>query len=271
MYPGIHAEKKPDHPAVIMGGSGQVVTYGELGARSNQLARVWREAGLQTGDHVAIFLENHPRYMEVVWAGMRSGLYVTAINCFLTAPELSYILNDCQAKAIVTSAAKEEIIAQLDGELAAPNIQSRLMMDGAQHGYDAYEDAIEACSSKNLEKETLGTTMLYSSGTTGRPKGILRELSGVHPSEFPYPAPLGPIYGYNEDMVYLSPAPTYHAAPMAFINATLGWGRHRHHDGEIRSGSCSGVDRETSRHPQSMGPDHVQPNAQASGVGSDRV
>jgi long-chain acyl-CoA synthetase len=224
MYPGIHAETKPDHPAVIMGRSEETVSYGQLGARSNQLARFWRSTGLKEGDHVAIFLENHPRYMEVVWAGLRSGLYVTAINSFLTAPELSYILNDCQAKALVTSAAKREVIAQIEGELAAPNVQSRLMMDGIHAGFDPYEEALETQSTDRIENETLGTTMLYSSGTTGRPKGILRELTGVHPSAFEYPRALGPIYGYREDMVYLSPAPTYHAAPMAFINATLGWG-----------------------------------------------
>ena len=224
MYPGIHAEKKPDHPAVIMGRSEEVVSYGQLDARSNQLARLWRAAGLKEGDHVAVFLENHPRYMEVVWAGLRSGLYVTAVNSFLTAPELSYIINDCQAKAFVTSKAKEDLVAQLEGEFAIPNVRSRLMMDGEHPGYDSYEAAIDGYSTDPIENETLGTTMLYSSGTTGRPKGIIRELTGIHPSEFENPRPLGPIYGYREDMVYLSPAPTYHAAPMAFINATLAWG-----------------------------------------------
>lgn len=224
MYPGIHAEKKPDHPAVIMGRSEEVVTYGQLEARSNQLARFWRSAGLQEGDHIAIFLENHPRYMEVVWAGLRSGLYVTAINSFLTPPELSYILNDCQAKALVTSNAKKEIIAHLEGELATPGVQSRLIMDGTHADFGSYEEALASESAERIEKETLGTTMLYSSGTTGRPKGIIRELTGVHPSESETSRPLGPLYGYNEEMVYLSPAPTYHAAPLAFINATLSWG-----------------------------------------------
>jgi long-chain acyl-CoA synthetase len=224
MYPGTHAEKKPDHPAVMMGSSGEVVTYAELEARSNQLARFWRSAGIKEGDHVAIFLENHPRYLEAVWAGLRSGLYVTAINSFLTAPELAYILNDCGALALVTSRAKQQIVSQLEGVNSAPQLRCRLMMDGTTAGYDAYEAALESESTLRIERETLGTTMLYSSGTTGRPKGIKRELSGAHPSEFANARPLGPIYGYNEDMIYLSPAPMYHAAPLAFVNATLGWG-----------------------------------------------
>ncbi len=224
MYPGTHAEKKPDHPAVIMGRSQQTVTYGELEARSNQLARLWRSTGLKEGDHVAIFLENHPRYMEVVWAGLRSGLYVTAVNSFLTTPELSYILNDCQAKALVTSRAKREIIVQLEGENATPEVHCRLMMDGVVDGFESYEEGLDSESTERIEEETLGAAMLYSSGTTGRPKGIMRRLPGIHPSENAATSALGPIYGYNEDMVYLSPAPTYHAAPLAFINSTLCWG-----------------------------------------------
>jgi acyl-CoA synthetase (AMP-forming)/AMP-acid ligase II len=224
MYPGTYVESKPDHAAIIMGRSEETVTYRELEARSNQLARLWRGAGLREGDHIAIFLENHPRYLEVVWAGLRSGLYVTAINSFLTAPELSYILNDCQAQALVTSHAKQDIVAQLDSEHATPAVHSRLMMDGVMTGYESYEQAIDSESSQRIEKETLGATMLYSSGTTGRPKGIMRALTGVHPSESMTAQALGPIFGYNENMVYLSPAPTYHAAPIAFINATLCWG-----------------------------------------------
>jgi acyl-CoA synthetase (AMP-forming)/AMP-acid ligase II len=224
MYPGTHAEKNPDKAAVTMARSGVVVTYGELETRSNQLARLWRSAGLREGDHVAIFLENHPRFLEAVWAGLRSGLYVTAINSFLTAPELAYILNDCGALALVTSQAKSEIVSRLEGENAAPGLRSRLMVDGTLSGFDAYEDAIASESGERIEKETLGTTMLYSSGTTGRPKGIKRVLTGLHPSDSPNAVPLGPLYGYNENMVYLSPAPMYHAAPLAFVNATLCWG-----------------------------------------------
>ncbi|HSS10349.1 MAG TPA: AMP-binding protein, partial [Acidimicrobiales bacterium] len=84
MYPGLHAKERPDKPAIIMGRSGDVVTYGQLDARSNQLAHLWRSAGLRRGDHVGVMMENHSRYFEVVWAALRSGLYITPINSFLS-------------------------------------------------------------------------------------------------------------------------------------------------------------------------------------------
>ena len=109
MYPGAHAATTPDRPALVVEPSGEVVTYRELDERSNQLARLWRSHGLQTGDHVAVFMENHLRYFEVVWAALRSGLYLTAINSYLTAEEVGYILSDSGARSVVTSPAKATV------------------------------------------------------------------------------------------------------------------------------------------------------------------
>src|SRR4051812_26857208 len=106
MYPGTYAQTAPDLPAVIMAGSGEGVTYRQLDDRSNQLAQLLRAAELQRGDHIALFMENHPRFFDVVWAALRSGLYITAINSHLTAPEVSYIVQDCEAHALVTSLGK---------------------------------------------------------------------------------------------------------------------------------------------------------------------
>src|SRR5437763_11928760 len=128
MYPGTYAEKDPERPALIMGGSGEVVTYGELDARSNQLAHVLRNAGLKRGDHIAMFMENQPRFMEIVWAALRSGLYITCVNSHLTAPEVAYIVQDCEARAFIASAALSRIAA--DVEFSG----LRLMTDGAVGG-----------------------------------------------------------------------------------------------------------------------------------------
>ena len=106
MYPGVHSVSTPEKPALIMAPSGEEVTYRELDERSVQLSRVWHELGLRRGDHVCVFMENHPRYFEVVWAALRSGLYLTTINSYLTAEEVAYILEDAGARSVVVSPAK---------------------------------------------------------------------------------------------------------------------------------------------------------------------
>ena len=113
MYPRVHAATSPDKPALIMGTSGEVVTYGELDERSCRLARLFWDAGLRPGDHVAIFMENHPRYFEVAWAALRSGLYLTPVSSYLTPDEAAYVVNDCQARALVTSVARREVAEQI--------------------------------------------------------------------------------------------------------------------------------------------------------------
>jgi long-chain acyl-CoA synthetase len=224
MYPGDHADSTPEKPAIVMAGSGAVVSFGELEERSNRLARLLREAGLSRGDHIALFMENQPRFMEVVLAALRSGLYVTAINSFLTAPEVAYIVRDCEARALITSAAKAAVVAELEGQHAVDRVHTRLMVDGTAAGFDAYESAIAAHSPERLPDETMGATMLYSSGTTGRPKGVRGPLPPYTPTENPGPAALAVLFGFEEEMTYLSPAPMYHAAPLAFSSGALSHG-----------------------------------------------
>ena len=220
MYPGTHARTAPDRPAVVMATSGEVLTYRELDERSNRLAHLLRAAGLQRGDHMALFMENQPRFMEVVWAALRSGIYITAINSHLTAEETAYIVGDCGARAFVSSRQLSEVAGGIDWS-SLPEVTTRLMVDGAIDGFDAYEEAVAAHPATPIDDESNGTTMLYSSGTTGRPKGVLRALPEGHPGdEDPRAVGTGTVYGFREGMVYLSPAPMYHAAPLAFsVNA----------------------------------------------------
>jgi acyl-CoA synthetase (AMP-forming)/AMP-acid ligase II len=213
VYPAVYAASSPDKPAVIMGGSGATMTYRELDERSNRLAQLLRAAGLRRGDHVALFMENHLRYLEVTWAALRSGLYLTAINSYLTPSEVEYIVEDCGATAFITSTAKAGVAAQV----AMPSrVSVRLSVGGAE-GFDDYETALAAHPPTPIDDESMGTFMLYSSGTTGRPKGVKRPLGDVHPRDpDPTVAGLQVLYKFRESMVYLSPAPMYHAAPLAY-------------------------------------------------------
>jgi acyl-CoA synthetase (AMP-forming)/AMP-acid ligase II len=224
MYPGDHAQDQPDKPAVIMNGSGEIVTYRQLDERSTQLARLLREAGLRPGDHVAMLMENNAHFLEITWAALRSGLYMTPINSYLTSEEAAYIIKDCGARAFIGSHAKRDVAAGLEGENAVPEVGLRLMVGGTIPGFEAYETSIAAHDTKHLEDESMGAFMMYSSGTTGRPKGIMRALTGEKPSDSLGPATMGLLFGWRKDMTYLSPAPLYHAAPIVFCNAALSFG-----------------------------------------------
>jgi acyl-CoA synthetase (AMP-forming)/AMP-acid ligase II len=219
MYPGAFVQDTPDKPAVIMGTSGEVVTYRDLDAAANQASHLFRSLGLQPGDHMAFCLENHPRYFALAWGAHYAGLYYTAMSSRLTTDEMAYIIEDCGARAFVTSAYKRDQAAELLGRL--PGDVALFMMDGAIEGYTPWEEALAGQPATPLdETRAEGRDMLYSSGTTGRPKGV----------QFPLPdAPLGTadalfmlaagLFGATADSVYLSPAPLYHAAPLRFCMA----------------------------------------------------
>ncbi len=227
-YPGVFARTRPEHPAVIMAGSGETLSYEELDARSNRLAHLFRDQGLGRGDHVALLMENQIRYMEIVWAAQRSGIYITCINSFLTAAEAAYIVDDCDARLLISSRAKADVATAIDPD-AIPGVERRLMTDGVpagssdDHGQDwaSYEDAVAEMPDHAIDDETPGYPMLYSSGTTGRPKGVRRPLPDhtVQQVDDRTGRRLVPVYDYGPDMIYLSPAPMYHAAPLAFSNA----------------------------------------------------
>jgi long-chain acyl-CoA synthetase len=215
MYPGEIARRFPDRPAFVLEPSGEVVTHAELDARSNRLAQLLYERGLRPGDCIAIFAENHPCYFEVCWAAQRSGLYFTAVSSQLTAPEVEYIVRDCGAKAFVTSRAKAEVAHELAEPLA--HLDARLMFDAAIPGFEHYQDAVAAHPAEPLAEELEGQDMLYSSGTTGRPKGVKPPLTGRPAGTEPVLVKLvKALYGMDDETVYLSPAPLYHAAPLRF-------------------------------------------------------
>ena len=219
-YPGTYAIEKPDHPAVIMAGTGESLSYRELDDRSARFAQLMWDAGLRTGDHIAIFSDNHIRYFETYWAALRSGLFFTTVNRFLTAPEASYIVRDCEARVLVASQAVRDVAVEMLPDIVTCPI--RLMFDGTVEGYENFESAIEQYPAEPLQDQPRGSIMLYSSGTTGQPKGIKRALDGSHITDRdPIGEGLvGALFGMSGDSVYLSPAPLYHSAPLGFSAGT---------------------------------------------------
>jgi acyl-CoA synthetase (AMP-forming)/AMP-acid ligase II len=213
-HPKRFAASAPDRPAVIIGD--QVVTYAELEARSNRLAHALRSRGLGPGDHLAVLMENRPEYFEVAWAGLRAGLLVTPVNWHLSAAEAAYIIEDCGATALVASAPRADAVTGI----AAPALTTRLAVGGPVDGFDCYEDVTGAQPQTPVGDECEGTWMFYSSGTTGRPKGITPGRTGGPlgaPARFT--AMVRYLFGGDESTVYLSPAPLYHAAPSGWSAA----------------------------------------------------
>lgn len=212
MYPGAHARTHPDRIAVRIG-DGPGVTYQELDDRSVRLARELRGRGLQIGDGVAILAENHERYFEIYWAAVRSGFYVTAINRHSTPDEAAYIMADSGSRVLVCSHGMRETAAGL-----LPLLDDgvhRLMFDGVIAGVEPYEELLARQPAGDLEDEPRGQLMLYSSGTTGRPKGVKRALTGLRVDDPAAARSSGlarKITSIDEDSVYLVPAPLYHAA-----------------------------------------------------------
>ncbi len=193
------------------------MTFAELDAAANRLSHLLRNAGLQPGDHVALCLENHPRYMEMLWGCHYAGLVYTACSSRLTSGELAYIINDCAAKVFITSAYKSDQAAEIVAD--TPNVELRLMIDATIDGYESYEAAVAAQPATPLDEDRkAGFDMLYSSGTTGQPKGVTREFTGepLETTTGPVAPLLQLLFGMTEEHVYLSPAPLYHAAPLRF-------------------------------------------------------
>ncbi|MCX7066004.1 MAG: AMP-binding protein, partial [Proteobacteria bacterium] len=219
MHPGIIAAATPNKLAYVMADSGRGVTFGELEATSNQGAQLLRSLGLNAGDHVAIMLENHWRFLQICWAAQRAGLYYTAISWRLQQQEVEYIVNNCEARVFITSGERRDLAQSLDGAL--PKVEKRYMLDAVAPGFESWELAIAAMPSVPIADQTEGQSMLYSSGTTGFPKGIKRPLSGMAFGEIDALPVMKTLYGADENSVYLSPAPLYHAAPLGFSMACL--------------------------------------------------
>lgn len=219
-YPGAWAARTPDKPAVVIAETGESISYAELDDVANRLSQLFHQSGLRPGDHVAFCMENRVEYLAILWGAHYAGLYYTAISSRLTTEELGYILRDSNSRAFITSPDMAESVAGLGDVLA--DLPIKLSIGGLIPGFEAFEEAIAAQPAEPLADRVEGSPMLYSSGTTGRPKGVKQPLTGE---------PLGKgesligliagLFKGTADSVYLSPAPLYHSAPLRYCTQFL--------------------------------------------------
>jgi acyl-CoA synthetase (AMP-forming)/AMP-acid ligase II len=221
MHPSRFAATHPSKPAIVMASTGEIVTFRELDERANRIAHLFRDFALRTGDHIAYMLENRPAFHELYWGAQCAGLYVTPVSTRLTTGEIDYIVRDSGAKLFISSMAMAETVAKLS---LPPGVRC-LMLDGIVPGFESFERTVARFPAEPISDPAGGMAMLYSSGTTGMPKGVKRLLAAA-----PFDAPVGnyelqrKLYGFDTDTIYLSPAPLYHAAPLVFTNSVLSWG-----------------------------------------------
>ena len=199
-----------------MGESREMVTFRELDERSNRIANLLRARGLRRGDGIAILLTNELQYLEVAWAAQRSGLVYSTINWHFTADEAAYIVDNSHAKAVIASGHVRDVAVELTPAVI-PGATTRLMVGATIADWDPFEEAVVDQPITPVADECEGDFMLYSSGTTGRPKGIKRPLTFPPVGE---PAASAIPYldrmGMRDGDVYLCPAPLYHSAPLAW-------------------------------------------------------
>ncbi|GAC68741.1 AMP-binding protein [Gordonia soli] len=222
MFPGVFAATTPDKPAVIVAATGAQLTYAQLDENSTRLANHLENLGLRPGDTIAMISTNDLRLFDVYWAALRSGLYVTAINSHLTAAEVDYILTDCNARVLFAGASVAEAVASTGTIPALADDGRRIAWGGPIDGFADYDAVLATASATPRVDQPRGTDMLYSSGTTGRPKGIKVPPPEGQVDAVPdaYTAIFAPMYGFDADSVYLSPAPLYHAAPLRYCGMT---------------------------------------------------
>ncbi|RZO81104.1 MAG: acyl-CoA synthetase [Halieaceae bacterium] len=219
----VYAAETPDRPAYIMANSGEVVTYAQLDRRSNQIAHLLRLSGVKRGDHIAMMMKNCVEFLQVAQAANRAGIIFTPISTHLKQDETAYIITNCKAKLFIASASLAEVA--VEAAAASGGLKRCLSVGGDIAGFESLNEQLASLPETPIEDECLGAPMLYSSGTTGQPKGVYwaphaEDIQTDHPLS----GSVGAFFGFDIDTMYLSPAPLYHAAPLHYNLMVLGLG-----------------------------------------------
>jgi long-chain acyl-CoA synthetase len=223
MYPRKFADTSPDQSAIIMATNDTASSYGELEAIANKGAHIFRSLGINAGDTIAIWLKNCLEYFQIYFAAQRAGLYICPVSTQLTAEEAAYILNDSDSKLLITHADFPAAQTLLDARASlVPGILQIFDIGAGLNGASSWKEALEEQPAYPIADETAGFHMVYSSGTTGRPKGIRLPLTGG-PADEPHMLVdrISERYGVRKGSAMLCPAPLYHTAPLAYGMAAL--------------------------------------------------
>jgi long-chain acyl-CoA synthetase len=215
MHPRFHAQSQPDKPAIIMAATGQCITYAELERRANQAAHALRGLGLANGDAIAIACDNRPEFFDIYWAAQRAGLILVLLSARLKTDEIAFIVNDSAAKVLLISDVMADTARKAAANRSAMAGVSQIVTIGP---VDDLADWAALCADRPgtpIADEEIGGRMVYSSGTTGKPKGIrFASATGSPLQPNPGAVMFERLYGLGSDTIYLSPAPLYHSAPM---------------------------------------------------------
>jgi long-chain acyl-CoA synthetase len=216
-HPSFHARSKPDHPAIVIADTGEILTYAKLDEASNRVAQLLRARGLVAGDRIAAIMGNWLAFPVVYWGATRAGLVITLISHHLKAEEAAYIINDSGARALFMVPAASETAQTLARDRASliPKIEFIIAGPEALDGAEDMIEALRRMPSAPVDDEISGFHMLYSSGTTGRPKGIAVPFTPGPIDEFNASEGRPAMYQPFDPLVSLNVGPLYHAAPLS--------------------------------------------------------